>query len=197
MPPQSLSKFFSGKSIEDGEWEELEQVFDEGSSAPEPSPTSDIQDVSSGGDSDSDWEPVDSPKKVTEALAADKKSEKNVRAESTKIDQRDDVKILDNVEANFGHFHAIKNNHRLIYQLKDPEGNIYYRNQIRGDIIYWRCVKNLSHQCKARAVTRGKMLEKLIGIHADHSPKVHGNTGHNQHSKKFGSTKGKGGQKKP
>ena len=284
---------FSDKPTEDAEWEDLEQVFDEGSI---PSPISDIQDVSSGGDSDSDWEPVDSPKKVTEALAAEKKSEKklytnrvlneeahfirstkgcaqlkdpeghiytrnqvkgdtqyfncikrqfgckalaqtkgftltrlrgpHVHVETNKVDQRttkawrkakldkqaaylakkssrpygiqfhktDDIQILDNVEANFGHFHAKKTS-GISYQLKDPQGNIYTRNKIKGDLIYWVCVKRNSHQCKAKAITKGKMLEKLIGIHADHTPKVHGNTGHIQYVKKVGKARAKARQK--
>ena len=147
MPLQSLSKFFSGKSTEDGEWQELQQVFDEGSIAPEPSPTSDIQDVSSGGDSDSDWEPVDSPKKVTEALAAEKKSEKKLYTN----------RVL-NEEAHF--IRSTKGSAQLI----DPEGHIYTRNQVKGDTQYFNCIKRQSG-CKALAQTKGFTLTRLRGPH--------------------------------
>ena len=95
---------------------------------------------------------------------------------------------------NFGHFHAYRNS-GLSSQLKDPQGNIYTRNKIKGDLIYWNCVKRNSHQCKAKAITKGKMLEKLIGIHVDHTPKVHGNTGHIQYTRRVGKPRAKAGQK--
>jgi len=39
------------------------------------------------------------------------------------------------------------------------------------------------------------MLKKLIDIHADHTPKVHGNTGHNQYVKRVGKPRTKARQK--
>ena len=124
---------FSDKPNEDAEWEDLEQVFGEGSI---PSPISDVLEFSSGGNSSSEWEPVDSPTKVIEALAAEKKQEKDLYID----------RVL-NEEAHF--IRSIKGR----AQLKDPEGHIYTRNQVRGDTQYFNCIKRQSG-CKASAQTK-------------------------------------------
>ena len=74
-----------------------------------------------------------------------------------------------NVEANF--FTSERTGNLM---LTDPEGFDYIRGKNRGHWSSWVCRTHKNNGCKATAVTKGSILEKLFGTH-HHIEKVHGN----------------------
>ena len=103
--------------------------------------------------------------------AAELKDESPAKRSSVGNHSTDDVKVL-NIDATF-----VIGKKSGKAQLQDPSGYLYTKANSSGDVSYWVCLRK-GNGCKARAITRGTILEKLIHFHTGHDViQPHGNSG--------------------